>query len=89
MRLDKYLKVAKILKRRTTSNAAIKQEKVFVNGKIAKPAHQLKFNDLITIQFGNRVMTLRVLSTFLPKPKSQELMYEIVATEYLEKSETI
>jgi len=78
MRLDKYLKVAQILKRRTVSNSIAKKEKVTVNGKIAKPAHQVKIGDTITIQFGNRLLTIKVLSTQQPKPKSDELLYEVV-----------
>ena len=78
MRLDKFLKVSRIIKRRTTGNAIAKQEKVLVNGKIAKPSHQLKINDLVIIQFGTRQLTIRVLSTFMPKASDAELMYEVV-----------
>jgi len=78
MRLDKYLKIAQILKRRTVGNSIAKQNKVTVNGKIAKAAHQVKIGDLITIQFGNRLLTIKVLSTMTPKPKSDELLYEVV-----------
>ena len=78
MRLDKYLKIAQILKRRTVSNSIAKQNKVTVNGKTAKAAHQIKIGDLITIQFGNRLLTVKVLSTQAPKPKSDELLYEVV-----------
>jgi len=85
MRLDKYLKVARILKRRTVSNSVAKQEKVLVNSKIAKPALQVKPGDLITIQFGNRVMSIKVLSIDMPKGKSDELMYEIVEVQYTKK----
>jgi len=87
MRLDKYLKVARILKRRTTSNMAAKQEKVMVNGKIAKPAQAVKVNDLITIRFGNRIMTIRVLSITISKGYSDELMYQIVETQYAKNEE--
>ncbi len=84
MRLDKFLKVSRIIKRRTTGNAIAKQEKVLVNGRVAKPGQQLKINDLVTIQFGTRQLTIRVLSTFLPKGNDAELMYEVVQTPKLE-----
>ena len=88
MRLDKYLKVARIIKKRTTGNTIAKQEKVLVNGKIAKPGQQLKYGDIISIHFANRLLSVRVLSTFLPKPKSEELMYEVIASDFHEKKES-
>jgi len=78
MRLDKYLKVAKILKRRTISNAVARQEKILVNNKVAKPATTVKIGDLITINFGSRLLRVKVLSTMLAKSQSDTLMYEVV-----------
>ena len=85
MRLDKYLKVAQVLKRRTVSNAVAKQNKVLVNNKIAKPAQIVKVGDLISIQFANRCLTLKVLSVTLAKGKNVAPMYEIIQTTYPDK----
>jgi len=82
IRLDKYLKIARILKRRTVSNAIAKQEKILVNNRVAKPAQRIKPQDLITIQFGNRTMTIRVLSIDVVKNHSDELLYEVVDVIY-------
>lgn len=61
MRLDKYLKISRILKRRTVANAACDGGRVSVNGKSAKPAHQLKEGDIVEISFGNKKLCFKVL----------------------------
>ncbi len=60
MRLDKYLKVSRIIKRRTVANNACDTEHVKVNGKEAKASYQVKTGDIIEITFGEKVMKLRV-----------------------------
>ena len=61
MRLDKYLKVSRLIKRRTVANAACDNERVMVNGKEAKPSYQVKVGDIIEIAFGQRVLKVEVL----------------------------
>lgn len=61
MRLDKYLKTARILKRRTVSKELADNQRVFVNGKIAKPSTEVKIGDIIKVVFGYRELTVRVL----------------------------
>ncbi len=61
MRLDKYLKVSRLIKRRTVANAACDNERVTVNGKEAKPSYQVKVGDIIEIAFGQRVLKVEVL----------------------------
>ena len=61
MRLDKYLKTARILKRRTVSKELADQQRVYVNGRIAKPSTDVKEGDLIKVIFGHRELTVRVL----------------------------
>lgn len=61
MRLDKYLKVTRIIKRRTVANGACDAEHVTVNGKRAKASYDVKENDIIEITFGQRVLTVKVL----------------------------
>ena len=61
MRLDKFLKVSRIIKRRTVANGACDAEHVTVNGKRAKASYDVKENDVIEITFGQRVLKVKVL----------------------------
>ena len=61
MRLDKFLKVSRIIKRRTVANAACDTEHVSVNGKRAKASYDVKVDDVIEITFGERTLRLKVL----------------------------
>jgi len=63
MRLDKYLKVARIIKRRTVANEACDLGRVQVNGKVAKPSAEVKPGDVLTIQLGSRTLRVRVEAT--------------------------
>lgn len=60
MRLDKYLKVSRVIKRRTVANSACDTEHVKVNGREAKASYQVKIGDVIEIAFGERILTIRV-----------------------------
>lgn len=62
MRLDKYLKVSRLIKRRTVANEACDNERVSVNGKPAKAAYEVKIGDVIEIRFGARLTRVEVLS---------------------------
>ena len=62
MRLDKYLKVSRLIKRRTVANEACDGSRVLVNGKPAKPSHDVKPGDLIELQFGTRTLKVEVLA---------------------------
>ena len=61
MRLDKFLKVSRIIKRRTVANDACDTEHVSVNGNRAKASYDVKVGDVIEITFGERTMKFRVL----------------------------
>ena len=61
MRLDKYLKVSRLIKRRTVANEACDNSHVTVNGRPAKASYDVKENDVIVITFGERSLTVRVL----------------------------
>ena len=61
MRLDKFLKVSRLIKRRTVANTVSEMGRVFVNGNPAKPAKQLKAGDIIEIEFANRTEKVEVL----------------------------
>ena len=60
MRLDKYLKVSRLIKRRTVANDACDGEHISVNGKTAKASYQVKLGDLITITYGEKTVTVKV-----------------------------
>ena len=60
MRLDKYLMVSRILKRRTVSNNACDSEKVSVNGRVVKASYNVKVGDIIEVTFGERTLKVRV-----------------------------
>jgi ribosomal 50S subunit-recycling heat shock protein len=60
MRLDKYLKVSRLIKRRTVANEACDGERVNVNGRQVKASYQVKEGDVIEVAFGNRTMRVEV-----------------------------
>ena len=62
MRLDKYLKVSRIIKRRTVANDACDAGRVTINGKIAKAGAEVKIGDVIEIKFGNNTTKVEVLA---------------------------
>ena len=79
MRLDKYLKVTRIIKRRTVANDACDTEHVEVNGRRAKASYEVKENDVIKITFGEKTLTLRVLGVKEHVAKGDaSSLYEIV-----------
>lgn len=61
MRLDKFLKVSRLIKRRTVANTVSEMGRVLVNGNPSKPAKQLKVGDIIEIEYANRVEKYEVL----------------------------
>ncbi len=86
MRLDKYLKTARILKRRSVSKELADQQRVYVNGRIAKPSTEVKEGDLIRVLFGNRELTVRVLQLQKQANKSDAaLMFEVVEETLIQK----
>jgi len=62
LRLDKYLKVARIIKRRTVANDACLSNRVTINGKPQKPSKDVKVNDVVSVGFGEGKITFRVLA---------------------------
>ena len=80
MRLDKYLKVSRLIKRRTVANDACDTERIEVNGKTAKASYNVKTGDLITIAFGAKSVTVRVLEIKETTKKAEAVgMYEVVS----------
>ncbi len=86
MRIDKYLKVSRILKRRTVSKELALNQRIEINGKSVKPSHEVKTGDEVSVTFGSRKLTVRVLSTQEIKKKQDAVeMYEIVREEIVQK----
>ena len=83
MRLDKYLKVARLIKRRTVANDACDGDRVTVNGREAKASYQVKVGDVIGITFGNRSIRVKVLTVpeFANKEQAALLYQELPAEE--------
>lgn len=80
MRLDKYLKVSRLIKRRTVANDACDASRVSVNGRAVKASYDVKVGDLITISFGSRNVTVRVLEIKETTKKTESVgMYEVVS----------
>ena len=80
MRLDKYLKVSRLIKRRTVANDACDTERIMVNGKLAKASYNVKMGDLITIAFGAKSVTVRVMEIKETTKKAESVgMYEVVS----------
>ena len=82
MRLDKYLKVSRIIKRRTVANEACDAGRVEVNGKPARASYEVKEGDVITVNLGNRPMKIRVLtiSEYATKDTASRL-YEMITEQ--------
>lgn len=79
MRLDKYLKVSRIIKRRTVANDACDAEHVMVNGRRAKASYDVKTGDVLEITFGQRTLKLRVLEVKDSVAKADaSSMYQII-----------
>ena len=79
MRLDKFLKVSRIIKRRTLSKEMSEASRVKVNGKVAKPSTQLKIDDIIEVEFGRSILVVKVkgLREHVLKDDSH-MLYEII-----------
>ena len=80
MRLDKYLKNSRIIKRRTIAKEACEQGRVEVNGRIAKPGLELKIGDEIQITFGSNILRVRVVSMpDIVRKDDAQSMYEVLS----------
>ena len=79
MRLDKFLKVSRIIKRRTVANEICSQGRVQINGRVAKPGNEVKVGDIISIQFGDRISQYEVLeiNDYVSKSDAQQMYREI------------
>lgn len=80
MRIDKYLKVSRIIKRRTLAKEVTNDERILVGDKLVKPSYNVKIGDIITILFGNKEVKVRVLNlNEHAKREDASLMYELIS----------
>ena len=79
MRLDKYLKVSRLIKRRALAKEASDADRVLVNGKAAKPSKEVQVGDIITIIFGKKIVDVKI-TRLIESTKKEDalLMYELV-----------
>ena len=79
MRLDKFLKVSRIIKRRTVANDACDTERIAVNGRVVKASYNVKVGDIIEVSFGQRTLKVRVIDVreVVTKDSASEL-YEVI-----------
>lgn len=79
MRLDKYLKVSRVIKRRTIANEACDTGRVSINDRVAKAGTQVKVGDIVKVTFGDKTFSFRILSVSeTVKKQDTALMYEIL-----------
>lgn len=80
MRLDKFLKVSRLIKRRTVANEVSDTGRVLINNNPAKPAKQVKKNDIITIEYANRTVKAKILKVPTGNVSVQEApsLYELL-----------
>lgn len=82
MRLDKYLKVARIFKRRTVAHDVSEGERILINGKTAKPSSPVKIGDIIVVHYGLRRLEIKVLSIEETTKKSDAVaLFEVIKDE--------
>ena len=80
MRLDKFLKVSRLIKRRTVANEVSEMGRVFINDNPSKPAKQVKAGDIITIEYANRTVKAKILNVPTGNISVQEAstLYELL-----------
>ncbi len=79
MRLDKYLKISRIIKRRTIANEACDAGRVMVNGKVARASYDVKIGDIIEIEFGTRTVKAQVTQVVETVKKDDAVsLYKII-----------
>ena len=76
MRVDKFLKVSRIIKRRTIANEAADGGRIIVNGKVVKPSYEVKVNDILEIKFGDKTAKFKIIFIQEKKKKNMPQMIE-------------
>lgn len=82
MRLDKYLKVSRLIKRRTVAKDICEGEKVSINGRVVKPSAEIKTGDVITINMRHHILEVKVISTpATVRAEDAESIYQVLKDE--------
>lgn len=71
MRLDKFLKISRVIKRRTVANEAADNGRVMVNGKVAKPSCEVKVGDIVEIKFGDKTSKFEIIN--IPQVQGKDM----------------
>lgn len=88
MRLDKFLKVSRLIRRRPVAKEVAEEGRIKINGVVAKPSTNLEVDDEIEITFGQKIVTVRVLALTEHVRKAEATsLYEIIKEEYREQFE--
>lgn len=83
MRLDKFLKVSRLIKRRTVAKEIADQGRISINDKVAKSSSDVMTNDTLEIRFGNKTLTVNVLKIVETTKKEESAdMYEVISESY-------
>lgn len=79
MRIDKYLKVCRLIRRRTMANEACDSDRILINGKVVKPSKEVKVGDVVTVCYGNKTVTVKVLAvTEVVRKEEASTLYEVI-----------
>lgn len=74
MRIDKFLKLSRVIKRRTVANEAADSGRISVNGKVVKASYEVNLGDIVEIKFGDKISKFEILQI----PTSQKIVGEVV-----------
>ena len=89
MRIDKYLKVTRLIKRRAAAKELLDRGIFLINGKVAKPSSEVKQNDMLTLSLGNNQLLVKVLNCLEHANKEQaNKMYEIIEDNIINEIES-
>jgi ribosomal 50S subunit-recycling heat shock protein len=82
MRIDKYLKVSRLIKRRTVAKDVCVGEKIQINGRVVKPSAEVKVGDRVTLEMGNHIIEVQVLATPNSiKANEAQTLYDLIRDE--------
>ena len=86
MRLDKYLKVSRLIKRRSVAKTASLSDRILVNGRLAKPSKEVNIGDTLEITYGTKVLVVKVTALVDSTKKADaSLMYELIFEKNIEQ----
>ena len=85
MRLDKFLKVSRIIKRRTVANEAADGGRISVNGKVVKPSYEVKVGDIVEIKFGDKISKFKIVAIPTVQGKNMPQMVEELEQKFNRK----